>query len=377
MRIAVIGAGVSGIIFSINRKRLHPEDHIVIFEHLDKPLKKILATGNGKCNIANKKPIYQNYDEPIVQEILKTYNFEKQKEFLNSLNVKIKLVNDLAYPITESAVTVRNALLKAISELGIRIVTNSNVMDYAIKDGQLYLYVDETIIPFDKIVIATGGYSSPNLGSDGSFVKVIQYHGVKLEEFKPGLCPIYTRNSTKAVEGTRVKANVKLFNNDELLFNEDGEVLFKNKGLSGIVIFNMSRVIAPLPYKPYKIVLDLLPDISEKELRDFLKEKGRDVLLETHLHPNLAKWLNRDDYSDDDIIKQMKKMTFTFDELYEFDDSQISVGGIKFDQLTDSLEYKKEKGVYFLGELLNYDAPCGGYNLMWAIATGLYVANKM
>ena len=297
MRIAVIGAGVSGIIFSINRKRLHPEDHIVIFEHLDKPLKKILATGNGKCNIANKKPIYQNYDEPIVQEILKTYNFEKQKEFLNSLNVKIKLVNDLAYPITESAVTVRNALLKAISELGIRIVTNSNVMDYAIKDGQLYLYVDETIIPFDKIVIATGGYSSPNLGSDGSFVKVIQYHGVKLEEFKPGLCPIYTRNSTKAVEGTRVKANVKLFNNDELLFNEDGEVLFKNKGLSGIVIFNMSRVIASLPYKPYKIVLDLLPDISEKELRDFLKEKGRDVLLETHLHPNLAKWLNRDDYS--------------------------------------------------------------------------------
>lgn len=377
MRIAVIGAGVSGIIFSINRKRLHLEDHIVIFEHLDKPLKKILATGNGKCNIANQKPIYQNYDEPIVQEILKTYDFEAQKEFLNSLNIKIKLVNDLAYPITESAVTVRNALLNAIKDLGIRIVTNANVMDYALKDNQLYLYVDETIIPFDRIVIATGGYSSPNLGSDGSFVKVIEYHGVKLEEFKPGLCPIYTKNQTKAVEGTRVKANVKLLDNDKIIFNEDGEVLFKNKGLSGIVIFNMSRVIASLPYKPYKIVLDLLPDISEDELKNFLKEKGRDTLLETYLHPNLAKWLNRDDYSDTDIIHQMKQMTFTFDELYDFDNSQISVGGIPFNQLTNSLEYKKEKGVYFLGELLNYDAPCGGYNLMWAIATGLHVSNKM
>ena len=163
MRIAVIGAGVSGIIFAINRKRTHPEDDIVVFEQLDKPLKKILATGNGKCNIGNQKPINQNYSEPIIQNILETYNYDVQKEFLNSLNIKTKLVNDLAYPITESAVTVRNALLNSMAELKVRIVTNCVISDYALKGKTIILTVDETEIPYDRLVIATGGKSSPKL----------------------------------------------------------------------------------------------------------------------------------------------------------------------------------------------------------------------
>ena len=372
MRIAVIGGGVSGSTFAISRKKNHPEDEIFIFEHTDKLLKKVLATGNGKCNIANNGDLTSIYCSPLVKNIIKKYNFDYQKSFLESINIKTKLVGNLSYPISESAVTVRNAYLKAIDKLDIKIITEVDINDYHLDDDKYVLETNKGSFKFDLIVFATGGKSLPKSGSDGSLIPLLLNHHYKFNEFVPALCPIYTKEKTKILDGTRAKANVTLLENNKEIFNESGEVLFKEHGLSGIVIFNMSRIIAKDINKEYQIILDLLPEISKKELIDFLEKNDKETLLESYLHPNLVKYISN---KNEDVIELVKSLSFTFDKLYGFENSQISVGGIKLDEINDKLESKKEKGIYFLGELLDVDAPCGGYNLMWAIGSGLYLSD--
>ena len=377
MKIGVVGAGVSGIIFAINRKMKHPRDEVIVFEHLDKPLKKILSTGNGKCNIGNKNPHKESGKNAIVEHILNEYGYEKQKEFLNSLNIKTKLVNDLEYPISESAITVRNLLLQSAEENKVKIYTEINVVDYEIIEDGIILKTDNGEYILDKLIFATGGKSSPKLGSDGSILAILKKHDYSLIEFIPALCPIKTKEKTKVLDGTRVKANVTVYSDKKVTFKEEGELLFKDHGLSGIVIFNASRIIAKNIYKLNEFKIDLLPCILEKDLNAFLKEKGRDALLNAYLHPNLIKYINELKIKDDKLVSTLKSLPFTFQELYGFDYSQISVGGIDFDDLSPQLESLKEEGVYFIGELLDYDAPCGGHNLMWAIGTGLYLSDKM
>lgn len=377
MKIGVVGAGVSGIIFAINRKMKHPLDEVIVLEHLDKPLKKILSTGNGKCNIGNKNPFRESGKNAIVATILNEYGYERQKEFLNSLNIKTKLVNDLEYPISESAITVRNLLLRSCEDNNVKIITEIDINGYNMIEDGIELITNKGKQYFDKLVFATGGKSSPKLGSDGSIIPILKEHNYLFNEFIPALCPIRTIEKTKVLDGTRVKAAVTLSCDKKVMFKEEGEVLFKEHGLSGIVVFNASRIIANNIYKLNELKIDLLPNISEKELSSFLKEKGRDILLESYLHPNLVKYIKELKIKEDQLVTTIKGLPFTFEELYGFDNSQISVGGIDFEGLGPQLESLKEEGIYFLGELLDYDAPCGGYNLMWAIATGLYLSDKM
>ena len=128
--------------------------------------------------------------------------------------------------------------------------------------------------------------------------------------------------------------------------------------------------------KPYSIKLDLLPDISKEELSNFLKHNSKQELLESYLHPNLAKYIDKIS-SDKNVVDYIKSLPFTYDGSYGFDVAHVSAGGIKFSDVTDTLESKKEPGVHFIGELLDYDGPCGGYNLMWAFASALHASKSI
>ena len=374
MKIAVIGGGVSGATFAINRKRKYPSDEIVIFEHCDKLLKKVLATGNGKCNIANKGDLSNIYNDNLALSILNKYNYAYQNAFLDSINIKTKLIGDLSYPISESAVTVRNAYLKMIEKLDIKVITEIDIEDYK-QDNKAYLLItNKGNYKFDKIVIAVGGKSSPKLGSDGSFINILEKHKYNIKSFNPGLCPIYVKEKTKILDGTRVKAKVTLLNSNNVIFEEQGELLFKGHGLSGIVIFNLSRNIARDINKKYQIKIDLLPEVKEEELKAFLNRNNKKELLESYLHPNIAKYIGD---LKGDVISNIKGLCFEFDKLYDYENSQISVGGINLKDINDFLESNIEKSVYFLGECLDIDAPCGGYNLMWAIGSALYLSDTI
>ncbi len=371
MKVIVIGAGASGIAATINYKRNHKQDDVLVIEHLDKPLKKILVTGNGKCNLGNSNINYDLYKNPkFAEQIIDSYNY---KEFFESISIKTKLVDALAYPVSESAVSVREALLNEVSRLKIKIKLSENFIDYKIGNS-ITVKTDKASYECDKLFIAGGLKSSPKQGSDGTVFAILAKHGYKFREPNPGLTPIFTKEKTKILDGIRVKANVTLIKDNKIIHSEKGEVLFKEHGLSGIVIFNTASIIARDTKSNYKIRLDILPDFDEKTLNEFALSHGVNEFLLAYINPKLGSYL-KDNFKINNIVKICKNLVFTYDKSYGFEFSQVSVGGILDSELDENLMSKKEKNVFIIGELLDNDGPCGGYNLTWAFASAIKSTN--
>ena len=159
---------------------------------------------------------------------------------------------------------------------------------------------------------------------------------------------------------------------EKILMNTpQGEVLFRKNGLSGIVIFNTASIIARGNKKATKIVLDLLPEYSQTEIENYCKLHTYNGFLQGFFNPKMIQYLLKRFPNEKDLIKHVKHLEFTFKDFAGFDFSQVSVGGIEVDQVNETLESKVENGVYILGELLDVDGPCGGYNLTFAFASAL------
>lgn len=369
MKIMIVGAGASGIVAAINYKRNHRQDDVLVIEHLDKPLKKLLATGNGRCNLGNVKLDVGKYSNAsFAANILREYNCES---FFDSISIKIKEIDGLLYPYSESALAVKNALLKEAESLGIQIKLEEKLVDYKIAN-QIEVITNKAKYLVDRLYIATALKSSPNLGSDGSVLSILEKHGYQINSVYPALCPIEVKENTKIVDGIRNKSNVKIYQNDKVIFDENGEVLFKKNGLSGIVIFNASRAIANANKNVDIIILDLLPNITQKEIENFCKSHSVNGFLQGFFNPKLGEYLRNRFANDSDLIRSIKSLEFCFKNFYDFEFSQISVGGLKISELKPTLESRKEKGVFFIGEVIDVDGPCGGYNLTWAFASALY-----
>lgn len=368
MKTFIIGAGASGVVAGISLKQKYPDEDITIIDHLDKPLKKILATGNGKCNLGNSKLNLKNYaNAGYIAPIMRRFGYVYQRNFFKEIGVETKLIDNLLYPVSESSITVREALLEELNKENIKLKLEEKLIDYKVNPSKITLITDKNKYFIDRLIIATGGASSPKLGSDGSIFNILDKHGYSLKPIAPGLVYIRTKENTKLLDGTRVKANVKLFKNHTLIHEEKGEVLFKSHGLSGIVIMNISNIIARNSKFNYSIELDLLEDYKKKDLENYISLKGEDAFLKAFLHPNMIKYFKENKINP---IK-VKNLLFKFDSLGDFANSQITIGGIDFIDIKDNLESKREKNVYFIGEVLDVDGPCGGYNLSWAFASAL------
>ena len=372
MKILIVGAGASGIVAAINYKRNHKDDVVLVVERLESSLKKILASGNGKCNLGNSNIDFSLYNNPsFAKSIIEGYDYKK---FFSSISIETKTFGDLAYPVSESAVSVKEALLNSAKNLGISVNNGEKLIDFEAKD-KIKVITDKGEYLVDKLYLAGGLKSSPKLGSDGSVLEVLSKHGYKIKTPEAGLCPLYTKEKTKLVDGIRVKSIVSLYKNGKLIHKEDGEVLFKEHGLSGIVIFNITSIISRDPKASYKISLDLLPDFSSEYLKKYRNSHKFSELLLAFLNPKLSKYLTEIFKDEDKIFESLKVLDFTFDKTYGFDFSQVSVGGINVSEVDENLMSKREKNVYIIGELLNIDGPCGGYNLTWAFASAIKSTN--
>ena len=368
MKILIVGAGASGISAAINYKRNHRKDDVLIIEHLSSPLKKLLATGNGRCNLGNSNLDINKYSHPeFVEAVLKEYNYTK---FFDSISIKTKLIGDLAYPISESAVSVRNAFLNEAKKLGIKINIDEKLVDYKIS-GQIEVTTSKNKYIVDKLYLASSLLSGNGVGSDGSVLEILRKHQYKIVNPKPGLCPISTFENTKIIDGIRNKCEVFLYENNHLIHQEKGEVLFRKNGLSGIVIFNVSSLIARSEEKASKIVLDLLPDFSNQELQNYRKSHTFSQFLQAFLHPKLIEYLTVRFKDENALFNAIKSLEFNFKDFDDFNHSQVSVGGVDISMVKPNLESVKENNVFIIGELLDVDGPCGGYNLTFAFACGI------
>ena len=352
--VLVVGGGISGVFFSIRLKEIHPDYRVVIFEHNDKLLKKIYATGNGKCNFANTGDLKDKYAfEDFALPILKEFNSNDIINYFRSIGVESKSVGDLIYPYSESAETVANALLKRVNELNIEVHLLEDVLDY--KNHSLI--TNKGQYQYDYLVIASGGKAAPQLGTDGKLLETIRNKMGLNEEIQPSLCPIVTKENTHSVEGLRHKCLVTLKSNNKVLRKEEGEVLFKSDGLSGIVIYNISHYINVFGcYKGAEIHLDFAPYVDGE--------------YESLVHPRLAKYLKSHNLDIHDTL-------FHFKKFYDYKNAQVSGHVFEVNKLNKDLSLKADKDIYFIGEAAGIYAACGGYNIMWALASADKAARSL
>ena len=387
MRIAVVGASGAGLPFAALLLQKHPDWDVHLFDANSKVGKKLLATGNGHCNLLNLKASSKDYNAPeFVEPSFAKQPLTKLKSCLFSLGVPLMEAGDLVYPKSYTSSGYVESLLSFAQSKGVCLHLETKVLEYFKKENKWVLRSNSGECSFDKVVFCSGGCSGKNLGSDGNLFAVFKKHGYKVASLNPGLCPIKTKENTISLAGLRHPAKVTILKGNEPLYSEEGEVLFKKDGLSGIVIFNVQRKLAHLGGEA--VSLDLFPNQNASELCDeiggllktnpsFASAFLASPLYQYCLGAAKLKELknNGDVYAFSSVLKHL---VFHVSGFYGFEDSQVTIGGIDLNDISNkNFESKLESNVYFLGEVLDVDGPCGGYNLEWCLVSALCLAENL
>ena len=395
-RIAVIGGGASGIVAAITAKRLGAD--VTLFERCDRIGRKILATGNGRCNYTNINTDVSKYhgkNADFVKEALKEFDVEKTMSFFKELGMLTKIEdNGKAFPYSLQASAVLDVLRFELSRLGVNVVTEFEVENIK-KENDIFKIksYDNRYEYADRIILSTGGKASSSLGSNGSGYDISKKMGHSVTRVFPSLVQVKTDSTyTKAMKGIKTDALVK-FCAEKTIAKEMGELLFTDYGVSGPVIFNISRYCGE--YKNAKLKIDLLPEIEYEDLRQMLEaRRNKDITLENFfvgmlnkkIGMTITKYANVLPYSRtsdtltskeiNSLCNAIKLFELNVEGTTSWNNAQVTAGGVNTDEVNSkTLESKIVKGLYITGELLDIDGDCGGYNLQWAWSSG-FVAGK-
>lgn len=397
MKILVIGGGASGLYFSILAARNSLD--ISIIEQGAELGKKILSTGNGRCNYTNKKQsIKEYYNNEKAYSIIEKYSADKTIDFFRSLGVEPLDREGYIYPYSEQAGQVRQALVSEIERLGVKVYLDTKIkcIDY-LKDKKTYrVYTRENKkLDFETIIFASGSKAFPISGSDGSSLELLRNLQIEYREFSPALCPVYLeeKNFFKVATGVRTMAKASLIVENEFILDDYGQVQITDYGLSGIPIFQLSPKLSKAlsERKNVHINIDFLPQVVDKInflksrlnienigyaknlLRGVLNDKlSLAILKRAGIKENKLK----EELSDKDIevlAKLLESSKFKAIRMSGFEKAQVCTGGIPLENLSENLEY--ENNLFFIGEIVDVDAMCGGYNLQWAFSSAALVTD--
>lgn len=398
--IAVIGGGAAGLTAAIYAKKQQPQLNIAVFEALDRVGKKLITTGNGRCNITNRYADASRYHGGVVNLFEKTfseYSVDKAVAFFGEIGIDVVFEDDgRAYPRSYQASSVVDALRFATLENGVEIICNCKITD--IEKGKVFTLKTNSATYNAKTVIAATGLLSggKSVGSCGSFYELLKSKGVKGEKLTPAIVQIKTSNDiTKQLKGIKLNADVSLLLDGKRARKEFGEVLFTDYGLSGPPILQVSRAVER-ENGDKKISLDLLPEYNFGELCDILCERRNNLSKRTNDN-FLTGFINKrvgqvilklcnikltdavSNLLDSDIkniANILKKFEFKAVGTTGFANSQVTAGGISVSELDDNLECKKIKGLFLAGEVVDIDGDCGGFNLQWAWCSGMLAADS-
>ncbi len=393
MKIAIIGGGASGIATAIYSKRNNEKNSVTVFERSDRVLKKLLATGNGRCNLSNESISPENYfshDIADVSKILSAFTPNEERQFFESIGLLLCSEDGRIYPYSKRANAVSDALRYECERLGVIIRTNAFINKIE-KKGEKFIILGEA---FDKVVISCGGFSAPSFGTDGNSFTLLKSLGHTISKTSYALSPVKVRENVKSLKGIRTNATLTLINNGEKVRVEKGELQLTDYGLSGIAIMQLSRLC-----KEGSIIeADLMSVFSKEKLEEFLTERTRtlahlkaDDFLSGILHKALAQYiltrcnikanLPAGNLTKKDIkilAGTIKSLSFTVNSVIGKEQSQATSGGAllcEFD--TETLQSRMVKNLYCTGEALDCVGDCGGYNLHWAWATAYIVGKNL
>ena len=397
--IAVIGGGASGMMAAITARKFGKE--VVILERKDRILKKVLITGNGRCNITNVNADISNYfgkNISSVKNILNSFNPQDTMDFFNGLGIVCNEENrGKVYPLSGQASSVVDALRFEAERLGIKIETEFYVRKIE-KDGfKFKIYSeDRKKIEAGRVILAAGGQSYPELGSNGSGFELAKELGHSVTRLSPSIVQLKTeKNQVKGLQGIKTDVAVTAYGDNKKICTYDGELLFTDYGISGNVVFNISFVM-PL-YKNVEFEIDFMEKFDYNELYEILKERKKmmsHLTMENYfngmINKKLGQFLSKvsgieklskpvKDLNDSEIRKLctvLKKHRIKILDTTGFKNAQVTAGGVSLDEVNpETLESKIVKGLYFSGEVLDVYGECGGFNLQWAWASG-YIAGK-
>ncbi len=374
MRAIFVGGGASSLVGAILLKKKHPEMEVFIIEKSGMLGRKLSLTGNGKCNLAPLSGGYESkYNNPsFVKSLFEKIDDEEYRQTLKELGINTKyLDNKGLYPISESTKNVLTILNANIVKYSVQIIYE-NVLDYTSSKNGIIVKTDKQDLKCDYLFLGVGGKSYPKTGSDGAFFDVLQKHGYYMVPLRPALCPIKVKENVHDLFGARCKGKVSLLQKDKVLGVEEGEIMFKKDGLSGICVMNLSRLIQD---DECILSLNLIEGVSKE---DFLSYQGDNYsLLISYLPIPLAKYvlkiLSLDNNGQKELLyKTLKDLRFTVKSLYGYDEAQVTRGGISLENIHKDFSSSIENNVYLLGEMLDIDGPCGGYNLRFALTSAFY-----
>jgi len=372
--IAIIGGGASGIYAALLIADRNPNLKITIFEKEQKLGKKLCATGNGHCNLLNRDYSPANFNHTLlVENAMSRFSFDDLLNVFSSWGIPLIDRDGLFYPANYHAPSFVNYLSALLEKRAVEVRLGVSVKDYSRSDDGFLLKTNEGEFSFRKIIIATGGKSTPKLGSDGSMFDVLRRHGYEISELQSGLAPIRVKEKLpKALDGERHAAKVRAFVNDICYYEEAGEILFKKDGLSGIVMFNVNSFILRNGFgEETKIRLDLFPG---EDVSAYLRGDKEQCLLTEALYEEVAAQAKKNGVPMDIAVHELE---YTFKASYGFENSQVTIGGLIDSEVSMNLESKREPHVFFTGECLNVDGFCGGFNLTWALLSALLVAEQI
>lgn len=363
-------------------------NNVILLEKNNRIGKKLLATGNGRCNYTNLNLDENNYSNPhFVKETLEDFKNQDLINYFKILGLESTTDGNRVYPITLKANTVLSIFIYWLEKKNIEIKTDSEVLKIEKKKNKFQVTTKDEVLYADKVVAAFGANSMPSSGSDGKSFKILRDLGHHITDLKPALTQLTLDSKyLKHLSGVKVVGDAKLFKKDGIIIEANGEILFTNYGISGPPILDLSVYADSGDYLEVPIInnidentMDMLYTryymFKEFSIEEFLMgivdKKFIYYILDSL---NLDKDIAIDAIDDGEfakIINLLLKSKFTVTGNTGFKNSQVTRGGVKLNEVNSS-DYSSKviKDLYIIGEALNIDGDCGGYNLHFAFACG-------
>ncbi len=395
----IIGGGASGLVLSISLAKKFGKDKVLLLEKLDRVGKKLLSTGNGRCNLSNVDNEFIHYHSEnagYFNEIIQNYT-NKVSEFFSSIGVPFTQEEGKVYPLSKQASSVVDALRFKLESIGAKVVTGIRANRLKKSENFFTVLCDNgESFQGENVVVSVGGKSQKHLGTDGTSYSLLTDFNHTLTNLYPSIVQLKVKDLSriKGLKGLKQKVCAKAVVNEKTVSQTEGDLLFTEYGLSGNVAFFLSSYLAGKD--KCSIVVDFCPELTCEELTSLLIKKQNDCsylkgeyvlsgIMNLKISQSLLRNQNSFNLQDgicsfdvSKVVSAVKNYKIEISGTMGYDFAQVTKGGIKVDGFNHkTLESKFASGLYACGEVLDVDGDCGGYNLNWAFCSALAVADSI